>query len=76
MGWTIFVHRSFDEDSQGCIIEGAMIDISTPGSCSDCAIDMTATIIGLEVVEDLGACDGGEAIVKVLKVSKWPMDKA
>ena len=59
-----FVHESFDEDGKGCIIEGAMIDISTPGSCSDCAIDMTATIIGLEVVEDLGACDGSETIIQ------------
>ena len=59
-----FVHESFDEDGKGCIIEGAMIDTSTPGSCSDCAIDMTATIVGLEVVEDLGACEDSESIIQ------------
>ena len=59
-----FVYETFDEEGTGCVIEGAMIDISTPDTCSDCVIDMTATIIGLEVTENLGGCDDSESVLQ------------
>jgi len=59
-----FVHEFFDVSGNGCIIEGAMINISTPGTCSDCVIDMNATIFGLEVVEDLGGCQDSASVIQ------------
>ena len=59
-----FVHEFFDVSGNGCVIEGGMINISTPGTCSDCVIDMSATIVGLEVVEDLGGCQDSASVIQ------------